>query len=167
MNEHRLWSADPHQYGPGKVHIVDNKEETKTLCGRFLSAIPGRRNDATQATCRVCLDAVIRRPEQERQRQEWERRRVETERQRSEENEQWQARYQVYLRSPVWAERRRKVLDRASGTCEGCLSARATEVHHVTYAHVGEEFLWELRAICRSCHERVTDLNRKVREATQ
>jgi 5-methylcytosine-specific restriction endonuclease McrA len=31
---------------------------------------------------------------------------------------------------------------------------RATQVHHTTYKHVGNEFLWELRAICDECHDR-------------
>lgn len=45
-------------------------------------------------------------------------------------------------------------MQRAAHVCEGCRTARATEVHHLTYEHCGDEFLWELVAICRSCHER-------------
>jgi len=33
-------------------------------------------------------------------------------------------------------------------------SEPATEVHHLTYQHVGHEFLFELVAICRECHTR-------------
>ena len=40
------------------------------------------------------------------------------------------------------------------GVCEACGEVRATEVHHLTYKHIGSEFLWELVAICRACHER-------------
>jgi hypothetical protein len=32
-------------------------------------------------------------------------------------------------------------------------------VHHVTYKNMGNEFLWELRAICAVCHERVHDIS--------
>lgn len=156
MSEHRLWAADPHQYGPGKVHIVDGNEETKTLCGRFLAAVPGAISTSGKPTCRICLDAVVRRPEQERQRQEYEKRRLDLERQRAVDDRQWQDWYQgVYLKSPAWKARREKVMQRANGVCEGCLVARATEVHHLTYAHAGDEFMWELRAICRGCHERL------------
>jgi 5-methylcytosine-specific restriction endonuclease McrA len=47
------------------------------------------------------------------------------------------------------------VIERADGLCEGCRSAEAVHVHHLTYKHCGNEFLWELVAICRECHERV------------
>lgn len=161
--QYRAWAADPHQYGPGKVHCVDVSDETKTLCGRFVSAVPGKWSDTAKPTCRICLDAVVRRPEQERQRQEYERRRLEQERQRAAENEQWREWYRDYLASPAWKTLRAKVLARANGLCEGCMNAPATEVHHMTYAHVGNEFLWELRAICRACHERVTMLDRAAR----
>jgi hypothetical protein len=30
----------------------------------------------------------------------------------------------------------------------------AREVHHRTYQHVGEEFLYELLALCHGCHDR-------------
>lgn len=159
----KLWAADPHQYGPGKVHIVDDSNEDKTLCGRFLSAVPGSVSSG-KPTCRICLDATVRRPEQERQRAEYERQRQERERQVAAENEQWQAWYQgVYLKSPAWKARREKVMRRADGICEGCLVETATEVHHLTYKHVGDEFLWELRAICRSCHERLHEIEQEAR----
>jgi 5-methylcytosine-specific restriction endonuclease McrA len=63
-------------------------------------------------------------------------------------------RYKQYLQSEAWRRRRELVLRRALGICEGCGQASATEVHHLTYDHVGNEFLWELVAICRDCHER-------------
>ena len=67
---------------------------------------------------------------------------------------EWRAVYRRYLASADWQSVRQRVLSRAWGTCEGCLEAPATEVHHKTYAHVGDEFLFELVAICRPCHER-------------
>lgn len=158
MSEHRLWSADPHRYGPGKIHIVDGKDDSKTLCGKFLAAMPGSQSKATHATCKICLDAVVRRPEQERRQEEYEKRRAEHEAQRTKENEQWQAWYQQYLKSSEWAERRRLVIQRAGGICEGCGRAPAIQAHHITYKHAGNEFLWELRAICRGCHERIHEV---------
>jgi 5-methylcytosine-specific restriction endonuclease McrA len=68
---------------------------------------------------------------------------------------EWRAVYRRYLASADWQSVRQRVLRRAWVTCEGCLEARATEVHHKTYAHVGDEFLFELVAICRPCHERL------------
>jgi 5-methylcytosine-specific restriction endonuclease McrA len=68
---------------------------------------------------------------------------------RKREFDGWYARY---LGSPEWAARRRAVLQRARGTCEGCLIRPATQVHHLTYAHVGNELLFELVAVCDKCH---------------
>jgi len=63
--------------------------------------------------------------------------------------------YQSYLQSPSWLNLRNRVLAAAQGHCEGCGRWPATEVHHLTYVHVGKEFLWELRAVCRDCHDRL------------
>jgi 5-methylcytosine-specific restriction endonuclease McrA len=62
--------------------------------------------------------------------------------------------YDKYLQSPYWLNRREKVLRRANGICEGCLTRPATMVHHLTYEHIGDELLFELRAICGRCHEK-------------
>lgn len=67
---------------------------------------------------------------------------------------QRKAQYREYLNSPAWASRRRQVLDREGGLCQGCRASDAVEVHHLTYAHVRAEFLFELVALCRNCHER-------------
>lgn len=64
-------------------------------------------------------------------------------------------RYDKYLRSPEWRAKRQQVFERAHGMCEGCATAKATQVHHLSYAHVGNEFLFELVAICDQCHERL------------
>lgn len=61
--------------------------------------------------------------------------------------------YRRYLASPQWAAKRRAVLERENFTCQGCRSSRACDVHHLTYAHIGNELLFELVALCRTCHE--------------
>lgn len=71
------------------------------------------------------------------------------------ENEVWSRRYDEYLKSPEWKSKRKKVLKRANGTCEGCGERSATQVHHLTYKHVREEFLFELVAICDACHNKI------------
>lgn len=60
-----------------------------------------------------------------------------------------------YLRSPAWQRRRSKVMQRAGHLCEGCLTNPATDVHHTTYRHYGEEFAFELLALCNPCHARL------------
>lgn len=62
--------------------------------------------------------------------------------------------YNSYLNSLEWGGRRALVLRRAQDVCEGCLRRPAVMVHHLTYAHVGDELLFELRAICATCHEK-------------
>lgn len=71
------------------------------------------------------------------------------------DRDKWFDSYTPYLSSPAWAKRRRQVLERAKGSCEGCGENPPTEVHHLTYAHVGNEFLFELVALCASCHDRI------------
>lgn len=63
--------------------------------------------------------------------------------------------YGQYLRSAGWAMKRQKVFERCNGVCEGCSEAPATEVHHLTYEHVYEEFLFELVGLCKACHDRI------------
>ena len=62
--------------------------------------------------------------------------------------------YQEYLRSPRWRRRAAKIMKRAGGKCEGCLTRDAQEVHHTTYDHIYEEFAFELLALCSQCHRR-------------
>jgi hypothetical protein len=66
-----------------------------------------------------------------------------------------QKEYATYLDSPEWSAKRAKVLKRAQGLCEGCAENPAVEIHHLTYRHIYEEFLFELVAVCRPCHERL------------
>ncbi|TWS94983.1 hypothetical protein [Reyranella sp. CPCC 100927] len=66
----------------------------------------------------------------------------------------WQQ-YEAYRETPAWKTRRDKVLARAGGICEGCGFRRATQAHHRSYEHLGHEFLFELVAVCDTCHDRL------------
>jgi hypothetical protein len=66
--------------------------------------------------------------------------------------------YRAYLRSPKWRSIRARVIERSGGLCEGCRESDATEVHHLTYKHIGDELLFELVALCDGCHERAHDI---------
>src|SRR5690625_3470247 len=86
----------------------------------------------------------------------WKSRMQEIRRERSRERRSaWFGRYDQYLRSDDWRQRRELVLKRAGGVCEGCGTMPAAHVHHLTYEHVGNEFLFELVALCLGCHERI------------
>ena len=72
--------------------------------------------------------------------------------------------YSRYLAGPIWAEKRRRVMERAGNICEGCGDAVAQEVHHLSYRHVGEEFLFELVAVCYACHDRLHENDDAAKE---
>lgn len=60
--------------------------------------------------------------------------------------------YADYLQSDKWKAIRLKVLKRDNNLCQGCLEATATDVHHITYANLGDELMFELLSLCRDCH---------------
>lgn len=63
--------------------------------------------------------------------------------------------YERYINGPVWAARRKRVLERDQYLCQACLDCKATQVHHLTYGHFGDELMFELIAICKRCHDRI------------
>jgi hypothetical protein len=63
-------------------------------------------------------------------------------------------RYKEYLQTSAWTRKRSQVMQRENYLCEGCRDFRATVVHHMTYDHIGQELLYELRALCANCHEK-------------
>jgi hypothetical protein len=75
----------------------------------------------------------------------------------------WWEEYTKYLSSPEWKSKRARVLIRDEYRCtakrNGC-TKHATEVHHLTYANVGNEPLEDLTSVCRNCHEQITNESR-------
>lgn len=67
--------------------------------------------------------------------------------------------YAEYLQSDEWKEKRAKTILRAGGICEGCRCKEATVVHHLTYRDVGDEFLFQLVALCDGCHHRYHEVH--------
>lgn len=60
--------------------------------------------------------------------------------------------YHTYMASREWRLKRKEVMAQTDGWCERCHSAKATQVHHLTYENLGHESLNELQGLCRSCH---------------
>jgi ribosomal protein S14 len=125
-----------------------------TRCGSNLGAVrkadvpPGTRPPAFDPSIQArWLDAIRARASELRARA------AETREQERAEFSSWYR--DEYLHSPEWHRKRDKVLARADGRCEGCGERRATQVHHLTYTHVGREFLFQLVAVCRDCHEQI------------
>jgi hypothetical protein len=72
--------------------------------------------------------------------------------------------YEEYMQSPVWLEKRWRVMERCKWICEGCGSRKATQVHHVRYPRTevpgsagwcSQEKLYDLVGICERCHREV------------
>lgn len=72
--------------------------------------------------------------------------------QRATEADERRAKYKEYLRSPQWLYKREQVLDRDNHLCQGCRNEAASQVHHLTYAHIFDELLFELTSVCERCH---------------
>lgn len=147
--KHLVWthlSGDGHPlHGPKQLRYQCD------ACGRLLPGAVAQKN----ATCDTPqLDEASLRRWIENDRGYMAKRLDERFQQRRELSAEGRERHQEYLQSNAWADRRALVMDRAGGLCEGCRSAKATQVHHLSYAHQGNEFLWELVAVCRPCHER-------------
>jgi len=61
--------------------------------------------------------------------------------------------YQAYLCSREWSEKKEAVRKRSSGICERCRVYLMDAVHHLTYERKYAEQLSDLQEICRACHE--------------
>lgn len=81
---------------------------------------------------------------------------------KEQEQREWWDWYSSYLRSPEWREKRQKVLAR-DRICQACLERVATQAHHLTYQHAGNEPLFDLVGVCHECHETITAMDREAR----
>ena len=63
--------------------------------------------------------------------------------------------YYEHMKSEKWLQMRVKIFRRANNICEGCLEKPARDVHHLSYAHLSDELMFELVALCRECHVKV------------
>jgi len=88
-----------------------------------------------------------------------------SQREREMQNAEWWSQYTAYLLTPEWRSKADRVLARDAWVCQACLRNRATQAHHLTYKHVFNEPLFELIAVCRPCHEKITRLDREARSA--
>lgn len=75
----------------------------------------------------------------------------------SDKQEKDRVRYEAYLSSSEWHDKRQRVLIRDENTCQACLRRPAEQVHHLTYFRIFNEPLFDLVAVCRTCHEALHD----------
>jgi 5-methylcytosine-specific restriction endonuclease McrA len=134
----------------GKMHAI--RENDRTYCGQEYQYTGGEilEGDRSEVTCKQCTRSLDSQDRTEQWRAEYAQRATEQEQQ----NREWWDWYSSYLKTPEWAKRRQLVFQRAQGRCEGCLSAAPVHVHHLSYAHAGDELLYELVALCTPCHQK-------------
>lgn len=63
------------------------------------------------------------------------------------------SKYERYIGSAQWAEKRLAIMERAGGVCEKCTKRKARQVHHLTYKNLFDEPLEDLQAVCMPCHQ--------------
>lgn len=165
-----MWKASDYRNAfrmqEGRIHIVSPVNPAQTRCGKRVADLGGGPTEA-ETTCRTCqTSAEAERARAERHRH-WEtanaQRQAEAKAAQEAVSAEWWAKYNAYLRTEKWRSKADAVLRRANRMCEACGVSTATQVHHTTYDHVGDEPLWELRAVCRPCHERITKRDREGR----
>ena len=67
--------------------------------------------------------------------------------------------YIDYLATDEWKKKRDERLKIGNGICQACLTAPATEVHHMNYYRIGSENpLTDLVSVCHPCHRKIHNL---------
>ena len=62
--------------------------------------------------------------------------------------------YQAVMQSAGWRRRRSQAIRQAGRRCQACGARGPLDVHHLSYAHLGEERPYELAVLCEACHQR-------------
>lgn len=71
--------------------------------------------------------------------------------------------YDAYISSPAWRGRRERFFFEHRRICQSCRTRTGTlELHHISYAHIGDERDDELAALCDHCHEKVHNSERDL-----
>lgn len=123
-------------------------------CGRQIRAIKKDSPEARALAEISPFDETLRDAWDERVSAFYANRRIVQQAQREQERAEWKEWYAEYLTTVEWRLKRQAVMQRANNWCEGCAARPATQVHHLSYSHVGNELLFELVAVCDECHKR-------------
>lgn len=74
---------------------------------------------------------------------------------RENNNALWWQNYNEYLKTSKWNSIRLQVLKRDKFICQGCLNAKAVQVHHQNYNNLFDELLFQLISLCVDCHKKL------------
>lgn len=124
-------------------------------CGRQIRAVSKNAPEIIEMPNRLPFDDELKEAWRLKQEQHRQRQSIARETDRLRKNQEWWRWYTEYLESTAWRMKRQAVMTRADNWCEGCRARQAVQVHHLTYKHVGNEFLFELVAVCLDCHSRL------------
>ena len=142
--EHPVIELRRREYSNGTIHYQDQC----VICGAALKAYKHTSPEVTEAYYIRDFDDTLR--------DKWY---AQIQQERAEQHEaktdEWWTEYNAYLRSDEWRRRRTEVLRRDQHICQGCRNRKATHVHHLSYQHIGSEFLFELISLCDVCHRRL------------
>lgn len=70
--------------------------------------------------------------------------------------------YAEYMKSEVWADKRKAALERAGYRCSQCGATSPLHVHHKNYFRFGgDEFERDLAVLCESCHRNAHDFRER------
>lgn len=144
----------------GTVHVVDTNDHGSSLCGMDLLSMHMRKEGTMAVGTAWALPAEQKAPLCKKcnaklaDYDQWKKR------QRA--NETWHDRYKAYLNSEDWRRLRDRVLTRDGHLCQSCLSAPATQVHHMTYRYynAGHDSALFLRSVCRPCHDVISEVEK-------
>jgi 5-methylcytosine-specific restriction endonuclease McrA len=78
----------------------------------------------------------------------------------------WWAKYNEYLRSPQWQQKRLRVLERDGHECQAMMAGCrvvANQVHHRDYIMALDAPLFDLVSVCGSCHDKITAATRSMK----
>lgn len=64
------------------------------------------------------------------------------------------SRYQIYLKSKHWRERRLQAIKDVGSACQICGSEVELQVHHLNYDNLGHEEDNDLIVACEVCHKK-------------
>ena len=170
------WSAGKQK---GTVHMVDAEDHSRALCGLNVFALTARiqpdGKDKGEMVSGSVEKAMVQKgaplcqkcAKANEERISWEADQRKPKPQT--ENERWQSQYRAYLESNQWRELRYRVLERDGHKCQSCLSAPATEIHHMTYRYYneGHDSALFLRSVCRPCHGRISEIEGHGKYAAQ
>jgi hypothetical protein len=78
------------------------------------------------------------------------------------QRDDWWAWYRDYLETPKWKRKRIAVIKRDQ-VCKACETRPAVQAHHLSYARVGDEPLFDLVGVCLECHKKLHARRRSIR----